>query len=130
MNRLAAHTRLTETAHRLRQPGQSIADAFELACLRDPERSGLLGTDLDDRAGRGLAPGRGPNGRTDEIGDRVRTHVRAPDGRTDPFKLRTLAEANGCWHERYAAMSLGSRMAGILHWLRKRAERGEPVLFP
>lgn len=133
LTRAQAHERLTSAAHALRasRPGLSLADAFELARLRRPDSSALLERDLDGRAGRGPTADRANGSRlADELGAQVRAHVRAEDGRVDPARLRSLAEANGCWLARYGTMSAGSRMAGVLARLRLRAERGHEIVFP
>lgn len=126
MTRAMAHLRLTEAARSLREtrPGISMADAFELACLRAPEAARRLSSDLDLRESRDHVPDRHEtNRRTDPLGQRVRALVAGPDGRTDPEKLRRFAEANGCWKPKYAALSLGSQMAAVLGKLRKGVEQ-------
>ena len=132
--RAVAHQRLTETAHQLRlsRPGMSMADAFELACLRAPEVANALSCDLDQREGRGhVADCHASNRKQDELGQRVRTYALGSKGRIDITKLKRFAEANGLWVEKYEQMNGGSRFAGIVTRLRALvAHNDHQPVFP
>lgn len=133
LTRASAHQYLSEVAHGLRldRPGMSVADAFELACLRAPTEARHLHDDLDLRASRGHEPDRHEtNRKTDDLGQRVREQVLGPDGKTDPAKLKRFALANGCWLPKYDGMSAGSQMAAVLSKLRWRAGQGQQLVFP
>ena len=131
LTRATAHSRLTETARSQRRPGMSLADAFELACLRAPDTFSVLALDVDAREARGHEPDRaGSQQHPDALGEQVRRFAAGPDGRTDREKLRRLAEANGVWRPRYSALSTGSVVAGVLGRLRVKALGGKPLLLP
>lgn len=133
LTRAVAHQHLSATAQSLRldRPGMSAADAFELACLRAPIEARHLHDDLDLRTSRGHEPDRHEtNRKADDLGQRVREQVRSPDGKTDPAKLKRLAEANGCWLSKYEGMSAGSQMAAVLSKLRWREGQGQQLAYP
>lgn len=109
----AAHSYLTRRAHQLRKPGQCLAEAFELARLLDDDAAKLLRLDLDDRAGRDLAP-KGNRVSQDALAARVRAHVRGPDGKVSRDRLEAFAKANGLWVKRYVAISTSSLCASVL----------------
>lgn len=131
--RAAAHLNLTEAAHSLRvsRPGMSLADAFELAALREPDTAHLLDEDVNSRAARGHAAEQGQAARReDALSVKVRQWCAGPGGKVDPVKLRRLADANGLWRERYDSLSLGSQVAAVLSRLRVLVGRGGEVVYP
>ncbi|SFZ82896.1 hypothetical protein SAMN02983003_1337 [Devosia enhydra] len=130
LTRAGAQVHLASAARAQRRPGMSLADAFELACLRAPETFSLLALDVDAREARGHEPDRaGSQQRPDALGEQVRRFAAGVDGRTDREKLRRLAEANGVWLPRYSTLSTGSVMAGVLGRLRARQRAGTPLLL-
>lgn len=133
LTRETAHRQLTEFARDLRAEGRarSLADAFRLACLLHPDLADLLVADLDERATRNLtADFHASNRVDDDIGVRVRDYARGDNGKTDPLRLRRLAEANSVWFDRYAALNLGGQMAAVLGRLRPKAKQGLAIAFP
>lgn len=133
VTREAAHRQLTAYAHELRRLGStvSLADAFRLACLRHPDLADLLATGIEERSGRDLTGDyHVSNRRDDDVGSKVRDYARGQNGKTDPLRLRRLAEANKVWLDRYAALNLGGQMAAILGRLRPKVAKGTTIAFP
>jgi len=133
LTRDAAHRQLTDIARTLRAEGRAtcLADAFRLACLLHPDLADFLVADIDERAARNLdADFHASNRLDDDIGVRVRAYVAGGNGKTDPLRLRRLAEANQIWQPRYSALNLGGQMAAILGRLRPKAKQGLAIAFP
>lgn len=132
LTRINTHRHLSDAARQLRsnRPGMSYSDAFQLSCIRSPELSRLLAADLDLRASRGHKPDRhDTNRKADELGQAVRDWVKGSDGKTDPAKLKRLAEANDCWQAKYDGMNLGSQSAAVLGKLRWLGGQGHRLVF-
>ena len=133
LTRDAAHRQLTDIARDLRAEGRaaSLADAFRLASLLHPDLADLLMADLDERAARNLhADFHASNRIDDDVGVRVRDYARGDNGKTDPARLRRLAEANQVWQQRHSVLNLGGQMAAILGRLRPKAKQGLAIAFP
>lgn len=130
LTREQALSHLVEAARNARRPGQSFADAFELVRLRAPGLARLLRQDERRREARGLDPDRAiPNRVGDELGEQVRQRVCGPDGRLDLVRIRTLALANAC-KPPTPRQSPGSALGSVMCQLRRRRDRGEPVVLP
>ena len=65
--------------------------------------------------------------RPDELALRLCKHVAAADGSIDPAKLRALAEANGVWSHRYAALNRGMAFMNVSNRLRGLVRGGGKV---
>jgi hypothetical protein len=131
LTRQSAHSRLTEAARLTRRPGMSLADAFELVCLRAPDTFSLLALDIDAREARGHDEDRAASQQHhDALGEQVRRYAASPDGRTDRERLQRLASANGVWLPHYSTLSTGSTVAAVLYKLRVRALTGKPLVLP
>jgi hypothetical protein len=63
----------------------------------------------------------------DDLALRLKKHLAADDGSTDVTKLRALAEANGCWDERYAAVNVGLARMTVSNRLRALVRKGGTV---
>ncbi len=55
-----------------------------------------------------------------ELSQKLTAAVSDDKGRTDPAKLRKLAEANGCWQDGYAKLNVGMQRMNVGTRLRRR----------
>ena len=63
----------------------------------------------------------------DDVATLLAQHTRGDDGKPDPAKLRALAERNGVWQDRYAALNPGQQRMNDGNRLRAMARRGEAI---
>lgn len=121
MLRQDAHHHLTDAAHLLRsvRPGMSLADAMELAALREPETAMLLSGSAEAREARGNPTETHHAARKDDpLSVKVRDYCWSANGKIDRVKLRAVAEANGVWRDEYEDMNFGSVVAAVMGRLR------------
>ena len=65
-----------------------------------------------------------------ELSVKLAAAVSDDKGRTDPAKLRRLAEANGCWQPGYSALNIGMQRMNVGTRLRAKVAHGEKVKWP
>ncbi len=63
----------------------------------------------------------------DDLAVRLKKHLAANDGTIDLTKLRALAEANGCWDNRYAAVNVGLARMSVSNKLRALVRKGGSI---
>jgi hypothetical protein len=63
----------------------------------------------------------------DDLALRMREAVRGDDGTVDLARLQRLAEANGVWSDRWAALNAGLQRMACGNALRALARHGTPI---
>lgn len=70
----------------------------------------------------------------DDFATRVTSYITVPSKgkktRVDPVKLRKLAEANGCWEDRYLALNPGMQRMNVGNRLRNKFNKKQEIVWP